>query len=67
MLQRDASGAPRLMLSDHSEKRDEYGLPIVNRIRRRRIRIYGEGGSKEERRKIDTWKAEHKQTAQGSH
>lgn len=46
------------MLSNHSEVRDEHGLPIVRRFRPRFKEL---GDSIEKRRKIDTWIAEHNQ------
>ena len=49
------------MLSDHSKKRDEYGLPIVKRMRKKYIGFDNDGGSMEGRRKTDSWNAEHKQ------
>ena len=48
------------MLSDHSKKRDEHGLPIVKRTRRNWIGVNGVGGSMDGRRKTDTWNAEHR-------
>lgn len=48
------------MLSNHSEVRDEHGLPIVRHFRKRNG-FEGLGDSIEKRQKIDRWDAEHSQ------